>query len=454
MCAKCNEIIETEDQETEKDPITCSDCSCVIKDGDETYQNPNDELICESCRDDYNYCEDCSSMVASDCTVWIEREEKCICDYCSDNNYFTCECCSRITNNNDQTTTSNGSEICQDCYDDNYFTCEDCGEVLHNHYYSDDCRCQDCDCSNEDDYEGLYNYSYKPTPIFQSQIVEKRSKTIKGVNIENYNTNKKLNYLGIELEHSVGRDSKADIIEQVYNLINNVYYKEDGSLDDGIELVTHPMEFYSINWKNWAEVLKYLRSRSCKSYDTSYSCGLHVHVNKEAFGNYGLLKAQYISAKVESFLHKISKRTRSNWRNWSAPSNISYPDMKAFKHEVIKRRLNKDKSVYNAPRGAFHGTSNTIELRMFRGTLNMDGFRSCVEFAKDISYILSQVSLTFLISKSEAEIEAYIVSSLRPKTRELLIKTNRITAQLEAFRDKTEAINDQAIQPDIESATF
>jgi len=442
MCAKCNDIIEEE-------PITCADCSNVIEENEEQYTNSNDEIICESCRDDYSTCENCGSLEASDDCTFIEREEVIVCSSCCDNNYFTCDCCNRLTSDSDQTTTCNGNNICQSCYEDHYFTCENCNEILHMDCYNQDGQCEDC-YQEDEDIDGLHNYSYKPTPIFQSTIKHKRSKTIKGVNVESYRNDQKLNYLGIELEHSIGNSSKSDIIEDVYSKMHNVYYKEDGSLDDGIELVTHPIEFNSINWQAWNDTLSYLRSKNCKSYNTSYSCGLHIHVSKNAFGNYGLLKAHLLCAKIEKFLHKISKRTSSNWRNWTAPSNINYSDANSFRREIISRRLRKQEQISQAPRGAFNYTGNTIELRMFRGTLDLEGFRSCVEFAKDISFIISQVSLTYLLTHSEAEIESYVLNNLRAKTKDLLAKTNRIDKQLGLFQGKTTGNDDKDIVPDAE----
>ena len=84
----------------------------------------------------------------------------------------------------------------------------------------------------------IQNYYCKPEPIFY------------GVGPR---------YLGIELEiDGAGQDDYAarHILRAANALEEHLYIKSDGSLDDGMELVTHPMTLdYHLNQMPWNDVL-------------------------------------------------------------------------------------------------------------------------------------------------------------------------------------------------------
>ena len=64
----------------------------------------------------------------------------------------------------------------------------------------------------------------------------------------------------------------------------NLYIKSDGSLDCGMELVTHPMTLqYHMEQMPWKNVLRKAVGLGYLSHRTT-TCGLHVHISRAAFG--------------------------------------------------------------------------------------------------------------------------------------------------------------------------
>lgn len=124
--------------------------------------------------------------------------------------------------------------LCHDCFDDHYHRCDCCSRIIRDDricWRNDVPYCEPCFEDFDDEIE---EYSYKPEPIF-------------------YGKGKR--YLGVELEVDNGGkvDSNAESIKEVANYHEeHVYIKSDGSLDDGFEIVSHPMTLdYHMNEMDW-----------------------------------------------------------------------------------------------------------------------------------------------------------------------------------------------------------
>ncbi len=93
-------------------------------------------------------------------------------------------------------------------------------------------------------------------------------------------------YFGVELEiDGAGKDD--DYADELLDIANaddeHIYIKSDSSLEDGMELVSHPMTLdYHKNFC-WEDVMSYAVRLGYRSHQTS-TCGLHVHVNRDSFG--------------------------------------------------------------------------------------------------------------------------------------------------------------------------
>jgi len=242
-------------------------------------------------------------------------------------------------------------DMCRQCYD-NYIECGDCG---YEYAEDDGHTCEDDEeSSNYSQY--IHSYGYRPRPIFYPNAFEPY-------------------YLGIELEVEVcGDHSRNDCAETVINALNHrVYLKEDGSLSDGFEIVTHPHTLFAYqNDIDW-DFLKQLSKLGVRSWNRN-SCGLHVHVSRTAF--YG---ESY--AANEAHLVRFNKLIYDNQRQVERLAGRKNNHYASFedKGKVIRKVKfgNQSSGRYSAVNME---PENTIEVRVFKGSLRKERVLSGVEF--------------------------------------------------------------------------
>ena len=161
-----------------------------------------------------------------------------LCEDCADRLTVICDhCAERVYEENaveDDTHT-----LCDHCFDEYYVRCEDCNRIIHRDraYWDngDNAYCASCWDEHND---VIHEYSYTPDLVFHG---------------------KGLRHFGVELEIDDGGtvNSNAQKLLDIANKdAENLYIKTDGSLDEGLELVTHPMTLeYQLNEMPWAAVL-------------------------------------------------------------------------------------------------------------------------------------------------------------------------------------------------------
>src|SRR5690606_36382259 len=129
--------------------------------------------------------------------------------------------------------------------------------------------------------------------------------------------------LEVEREESpVNRHAMAKAIYDVAGQF--VYCKRDGSLDDGIEIVSHPADYdYHLNKLPWERILNCLREAGYRSHDP-VTCGLHIHISREAFGSDHetqldrIHRLLYIVEKFWPYWLKLSRRNELSMKQWAA----------------------------------------------------------------------------------------------------------------------------------------
>lgn len=159
--------------------------------------------------------------------------------------------------------------LCYGCYADHYTRCEDCNALLwRDDAYYDDGNYYCDDCWDRRKNRAINDYYYKPEPVFYGSGSDNR-------------------YFGVELEIDDGGevDENARLIMNVANRrAEHIYCKHDGSIDDGFELVSHPMSLeYHLTQMPWLDVLNEAQRLGYLSHRTE-TCGLHIHINRTAFG--------------------------------------------------------------------------------------------------------------------------------------------------------------------------
>lgn len=85
-----------------------------------------------------------------------------------------------------------------------------------------------------------------------------------------------------------GAGKDDDYAEELLDIANNdgeyIYIKSDGSLDDGMELVSHLMTLDYHKDYCWSDIMRKAVSLGYRSHQTS-TCGLHIHINRTAFSD-------------------------------------------------------------------------------------------------------------------------------------------------------------------------
>ena len=175
----------------------------------------------------------------------------------------------------------------------------------------------------------------------------------------------------------------------------NVRIKHDGSLNEGLEIITHPMSLdYHRNKMPWAELCRKATSLGYLSHRTT-TCGLHVHVSRKAFGateqaqDAAIARVLYFFEKHWEELLKFSRRTPRQLERWAARYGYKEQPMEI---------LDFAKKGYHGGRYTCVNLQNTttVEFRMFRGTLKANTIFATLELLDricDLAVCLSDEEL-------------------------------------------------------------
>lgn len=242
--------------------------------------------------------------------------------------------------------------ICEDCETPQVETCQICGacDAPERMAYTRTHGWMCAPCEREQEGHRINSYSYKPAPKFHLAKAEK-TKT----------------FFGVELEIESGQSCVEDGAKIVKDHLGDlVYFKHDGSLNDGFEIVTHPFSFgwYTQNMKT--NFLRELSGNGFKSWDAG-TCGIHVHVSRDAFKDDAhVWKFCQLFLKNKGAWVKMAGRTSNRWASYD-PERLPVAD-------ILKNKKHPER--YCAVNLC---NSETIEIRIFRGSLNETRFRSAIE---------------------------------------------------------------------------
>lgn len=321
--------------------LYCSHCGALIGEN-EGYEEVQGEIVCMDCAERHmTSCEHCG------CNVWNDDsygdEYTTLCRHCYENYYSRCSCCDALVHNDDLYNL-NGYDYCSECYHD---------EIDRN--------------------RSIHDYGFKPEPIFYGNDTDR--------------------YFGVELEiDGAGKDSgNADELLAVANKndTEHIYIKSDGSLDDGLEIVTFLM---SLNYHKqfcWEEIMRKAITLRYRSHQTS-TCGLHCHVNHSCFGDtreeqdLAISRILFFVEMHWAELLKFSRRSEYSINRWAA----------RYGYERTGRDILEKAKKGNLGRYAAVNVQNysTVEFRLFRGTLKYNTLIAALELVDRICDVALELS--------------------------------------------------------------
>ena len=328
-----------------------------------------------------------------------------LCPECLQEETAVCSVCGERIWSYDNAGTE-GTPLCQQCYDRYYTSCERCGVMLRqeyvryapNDYEEEHPLCDDCmdqvECSDI-----IQDYYHKPEPIF-------------------FGTGPR--FFGVELEIDEAGESSCNAWE-LLSIANRegeerLYCKHDGSLNDGFEMVTHPMSLsYHEEVMPWPDLLRRAVEMGYISHQAG-TCGLHVHVSRSAFGNTEaeqeavIARILYFFEKHWEELLKFSRRSQRQLNRWAARYGYKEQPRDILEHA---------KKGCHAGRYTCVNLQNrdTIEFRIFRGTLKYNTFIATLQMVDricDVALFLSDEEIkdmpwsTFVTGCQEPELIQYL----------------------------------------------
>ena len=268
-----------------------------------------------------------------------------------EHNFTYCDNC-EDTVHHDETGTYRGERYCHSCIRDNVYDCDECGTEVWSG--------NDHDCE-EDSPSVIHSYGYKPNPIFFGQGTY---------------------HMGFELEVEARTSSRFEGAQMAQDILGtHAYMKSDASLSDGFEIVTHPhtLEYYQGQF-DWS-VLNKLKRHGHRSWDTN-TCGLHVHVSREAFGgtigyDTSARDIMHMQAHQLRFMKLIYDNERQVSRIAGRSSN-SYSSFSDKGNLVPKVKHGHSRHGHCAAVNVENYA--TLEIRVFKGSLRKERILSALEF--------------------------------------------------------------------------
>lgn len=407
----------------------CRDCNTHHLKEDMTFLGYCEEYICDECKDEYEECEECGELFPVD---EMEKDgARYYCESCYDEDYVRCDCCNHIVNRSNSTYHEKTDTLyCDECWEDNSFTCDRCGETHHNsqghdvrdNYDNEVMVCDGChenyyecgDCGEEYHYEHMsysdedechycreceskhvpiHEYHYKPDPVFFGGHENDSNKLFYGVEIEVDDGGEDNSYAKSITEYLEDGRQKF------------VYAKHDGSLSEGFEIVSHPATMDYHMRAHYKDAFRRAIALGYRAHQTD-TCGLHVHVGRKGLGDsyeereLTIMKILYVVEKHWDKMVRFSRRSNEKLEEWAN----RYLEYSTDRNECLNSTYDGAKKLHEMAKGGDRykainlNNDNTIEFRLFRGTLKYNTFIATLQFVDVICNIAKESSVQRIVA--------------------------------------------------------
>lgn len=338
------------------------------------------------------------------------------CSECVENLFTPCACCGSMTKNEDVQPLNEGEDIlvCSHCYNNNteedaithkkgmrykmlyisnlgYITqqtakenkdkikkCQLCGKYMYGttkkEIFCDDCK----DISRQIAIRGYHDNPKRF--YYKNNHAVARTKEFAGFGIE-------LEVQQKDYDENLSKKCRTEILDIVAkdDPRRKLYFMRDGSVRNGFEIISQPHDERELLKINWEKVLETLQKHKFRSHNGG-ACGFHIHSSRYLYGktkeeqNKNIAKLIYFYEKNWDELFKFSRRENDRWcRKYTG--DIRYD--RGQRYTISPTREHCENIVnygYTDRYKAVNITNrNTIEFRMFRGTLMLNTFKSALD---------------------------------------------------------------------------
>ena len=361
-------------------------------------RNNNGEVILtlsmslDEFNDHFVRCESCGKIIHLDDA--FEFEGKFYCDACT----TVCHSCGKVIPNNRSYTVEDSSvHYCHFCWDDVTYVCNDCGyhfrygdsltEGSDGEYYCSDCI-DDHNGSRLDDYHTMKR---ECDYIFYGD-----------------ETRELAPYMGVEIEVDADHHiSISPILDWLWDEWGDFLHQEhDGSLEYGFENITMPasLSYHLSVMDKYKKTFDYLLDCGLRGHDIG-TAGIHVHIDRTYFGSYqdsAIAKLLFIFEKYRDELQRFARRTSYQLDRWARSRKNSSESSPWIKKTV------KEAKEYPSYQDRYYSVNlcntDTIEIRIFRSTLNIETFETILRFVDRLAYVAKTVRAVDVASMSFEEL--------------------------------------------------
>lgn len=267
-----------------------------------------------------------------------------------------------------------GEFLCEKCVKTSCGECERCHETFRSRDLLRSLTglyCEHClSCTGIKEIVNRYNYVPRRTLFFKSSKDKEDSCYLSNSS----KLGRKL-YFGIETEVYTGnsKHNLPAILHKIGGMPQWMYWKHDGSIGIGFEMVTFPMTwaYLSDSSGRLGRIFKTLMALECSSFDNG-RCGLHVHLSRDAFTKIHLYKFLKFFYGHPEFVTYVSNRQPNELSQWArTETNECWATM--------AKSGSQSSNKYSAI-NLRHEAS--VEIRIFNGTLRFSSFMKSLELAK------------------------------------------------------------------------
>jgi hypothetical protein len=315
------------------------------------------------------------------------------------NNISTCTCCwsERPAENVHPISNLKSAAICDSCIAKNDYVkvCQVCKEYYDSRRH---CACQVkkviYDYNEKTHYKPVYLSATDKSRTFGIEVETERPNSLEMGNARSGNTE--------DLKKTMSDVEKKALVENK----EIIFMKRDGSLNWGIEIITHPLSYAFLLEKGdalFASIFDPFVRSGYRSKATT-TCGFHVHADKRNIDNEQLLNILVFFHYNLDLVAEISMRDVHSFMQFAKPT---IEPGKESNEINIKLLQNQAQAKFS---GETHhwlinlNNPETLEVRSFRGTLDSTEMLRNIEFvAAGIDYSMSKTP-DFLVSHARREL--------------------------------------------------
>ena len=181
---------------------------------------------------------------------------------------------------------------------------------------------------------------------------------------------KKDYFIGIELEMEKEESPIRERSETIIKILNEseedysdlLEWKKDSSLEHGVEMVTAPISL-EIFKDRVVPIVEKLRENGFTS-EKGGRCGNHIHISKNVFSEEAQSRLVLIYAKFEKQIKILSRRGTNNGYCRDVLENFDNLEIENSMEIAASQKTKSKCTAIN------FSNKNTIEFRVFRGTMN------------------------------------------------------------------------------------